>query len=43
MICTLAKDVFAAAAFKGFVIRFVSDRVKKFVVYFGLYESSLYF
>ena len=35
MIYTLGKDFFAAATFR-FVRRFFSDRVTKFIAYFGL-------
>ena len=42
MIYTPEKYLFAAATFKAFVRRFFSDRVKKFVVYFGLHEPSLH-
>ena len=45
MIYTLGKDFFVAAAFKGLWVCeiFFSGRVEKFVVYFGLYESSVHF
>ena len=40
---TLQKRIFAAATFKGFGVFFYSDKVKKRVVYFSLFESSLHF
>ena len=45
MIYILEKEFFAAVTTvtTRFVRRFFSDRVKRFVVYFGLYESSLPF
>ena len=43
IIYTLKKDVFCSCYFQRFVRRFLSDRVEKLVVYFGLYESSLLF
>ena len=48
MIYIPEKNFFATATFKKkvcetFVRRFFSDRVTKFIVYFGLHESSLHF
>ena len=39
---TLEKSLLTAATFKGFVIRFFSERAKKRVVNFGLFKSSSY-